>query len=162
MVDKILEQAFVKRDAALREAAEWESFIQRYRQLAKQSEDSPRKQSRSSPVDRELAPDSELAKTIAITGEILNERGRPMPLDALFNEAAIRGLDVGGKKPKDNYGARLYNSGRFRSISKKTGWWFKDRPLPDAADEQSESTETPNSGTLFGAPKANGAVPFSP
>ncbi len=79
-----------------------------------------------------------------------------MPLDPLFNEVTRRGLEVGGKKPKDNYGARLYNSGCFRSISKKTGWWFKDRPLPEASDEGDATTETPNSGTLFSAPKPNG------
>jgi hypothetical protein len=166
MADKILERALAKRDAALREAAEWETFIQRYRQLAeKPLEDSAHpaaQQSRSRPVDRELPPDSELAKTITITEAILKERGRPMPLDALFNEVTTRGLNIGGRKPKDNYGARLYNSGRFLSISKKIGWWFKDRPLPDVLDEPSQSTETPNSGTLFGAPKTNGASPLSP
>jgi len=45
--------------------------------------------------------------------------------------------------------ARLYNSGRFRSISKKTGWWFKHRPLPEQSDEDDNTTtikEAPNSG----------------
>ena len=168
MADPILERAFAKRDAALREAAEWEAFIGRYRQLAEepaQADNSNRTPSpQRRPIERELPPDSELAKTIAITEAVLDERGHPMPLDSLFNEVTKRGLEIGGKKPKDNYGARLYNSGRFRSISKKTGWWFKHRPLPEASDEDDNTaiTETPNSGTLFGAPKTNGAEPLHP
>ncbi|HEV2098062.1 MAG TPA: hypothetical protein VGR45_03950 [Stellaceae bacterium] len=166
MADPILERALAKRDAALREAADWEAFIGRYRQLAEEpaqarnSDQTPPPQRR--PIERELAPDSELAKTIAITEAALEERGHPMPLDLLFNEVTKRGLGIGGKKPKDNYGARLYNSGRFRSISKKTGWWFKHRPLP--ASEEGDNTaimETPNSSELFGASRANGAEPLN-
>ena len=76
MIEPILERAFAKRDAALREAAEWESFIRRYRELAESPGDSPKPaplQTRPRPLDRELPVDSELAKTIAITGAVLNE-----------------------------------------------------------------------------------------
>jgi len=167
MTDRILERAVARRDAALREAAEWEAFIARYQQLAGDRVETrqPGKDSlpRRRPIERELPPHSELAKTIAATEAVLNGYGHPLPLEQLFNEVTKSGLVVGGQKPKDNYSARLYNSGCFRSLGKKTGWWFKDRPLPGSQEDDHDTTsETPNSGTLFGAPKTNGSQPLSP
>lgn len=153
MADAVLERAFAKRDAALREAAEWETFIQRYRQLVEGDDlpmqgDTPGRQARGvRSSDRELPLDSELSKTITAVEEVLNDRGCPMPLGKLFDEVMRRGLNIGGANPRGNFGARLFNSGRFRSINKKDGWWFKDQPIPtDLQRKASELQRAEKSG----------------
>ncbi len=166
-MEPILERAIAKRDAALREAAEWNTFIKRYQQLAGIAPDHTQSPdlARKAPSEHEIPSDSELGKTIETVEAILNEWERPVRLSELYDEVTKRGLVVGGKDPKGNFGARLWGSGRFRSISKSTGWWFKDRPWPPAGiqeDGDDPITETPNSSELFGAPKANGAEPFGP
>jgi hypothetical protein len=133
MPDPIFERAIARRDTALREAQEWQMFIERYQQLAggpSSSEVTPVRE-----AQRALSPDTALAQTIYLATEALEEAGRPMTLAALYEAVSARGLAFTGANPRDNLGARLYNSKQFVSLGKKTGWWFKDRPVPEAPEE---------------------------
>jgi hypothetical protein len=178
VADSILKKAKAKRDAALQEAQVWEEFIRRYEELreipphiasalsvmpelglsspAAAPERAPRR-----PGERTPPPDSELAKTIAVVDAVLDEHGRPVLLQDLYDEVTRRGLAISGKFPRANLGARLYNAGKYVSV-KKTGWWFKDRPLPAGivtapqsdAEAKDDEAKLSNGGGLFDAPWA--------
>lgn len=182
MAASILKRAKERRDAALREVHMWEEFIRRYEELRQapphiaptlfamlEAGSAPRAggqegEGRRS-LDRTPPPDSEMAKTIALVDAVLDERGRPMLLHDLYNEITRRGLAIAGKFPRANLGSRLSNAGKYVSVNKKTGWWFKDRPFPvgpfnaSQTDEESRDDETkaPNNGELFDAPWGNAA-----
>jgi hypothetical protein len=167
MADSILKKAKAKRDAALQEVRVWEEFIHRYQELREipphiASALSALPELEFSTPDRRAGertppPDSELAKTIAIVDAVLDEHGRPVLLQDLYNEVTRRGLAISGKFPRANLGARLYNAGKYVSV-KKTGWWFKDRPLPAGGSGEVEpkdgETKMPGNGGLFDAPWA--------
>jgi|GEM_PF-3558028 hypothetical protein len=183
MASAILKKAKARRDAALQEAHMWEEFIRRYKELKEtplhiasplfaisQAEPSPPMSApepeRQCPAEPAPPPDSELAKTIAVVDAVLGERGRPVLLRELYDEVTRRGLAIPGKSPRANLGARLYNSGRYVSLDKKTGWWFKDRPFPTRAfnaperdAEPGEQDRTPNNGGLFEVLQGNGIMP---
>jgi hypothetical protein len=101
-----------------------------------------------------------LAKTIAVVDAVLDERGRPVLLHDLYDEVTRRGLSITGKSPRANLGARLSNSGKYVSVNKKTGWWFKDRPYPESDEPKDSETQKPNNGGLFGAALGNGIMPM--
>ncbi|HZU91385.1 MAG TPA: hypothetical protein VE993_19190 [Stellaceae bacterium] len=182
MADSILKKARARRDAALQEAHIWEEFIRRYEELkatpapaapplfampdieaslqaAVRERENKRLDGRTPP------PDSELAKTIAVVDAVLDERGQPVLLHELYDEVTRRGLAISGKSPRANLGARLSNAGKYVSLDKKTGWWFKDRPCPAGASDTSESEVEPkdkdakeaDNGELFDAPWGNAA-----
>jgi hypothetical protein len=185
MADSILKKARARRDAALQEAHIWEEFIRRYKELketplhmasplfaapqtaapppAAAPPDEPRL-----PSERTPPPDSELAKTIAVVDAVLDERGRPVLLHDLYDEVTRRGLSITGKSPRANLGARLSNAGKYVSVNKKTGWWFKDRPYPARARDVAQSDDEPkdsdakkpNNGELFEAALGSGIMPM--
>jgi hypothetical protein len=181
MAASILKRARERRDAALREAHMWEEFIRRYEELRKapppaaptlfamREADPPRAavhQRERRPADERAVPsDSEMAKTIALVDAVLDERGRPVQLHDLYNEVTRRGLSIAGRFPRANLGARLSIAGKYVSMDKKTGWWFRDRPCPAGAfnappidaEPQDEEVKTPNNGELFDAPWGNAA-----
>lgn len=164
MAESIIERATARRNAALREVAEWDAFIRRYQELAVDEQHGtavPQRQ--GGPVERQLPPDSELGKTVALVDAILTERGQPMTLSELFAEVTRRGFHVSGDKPRDNLGARLYNSGKYKSFGKRVGWWFKDRPRPRLRldDEPRSGGEPPDSSepSRTAAATTNGIPP---
>jgi hypothetical protein len=182
MAASILKRAKERREAALREVRMWEEFIRRYEELRQapahiapslfamlEAGSVPRAQEHEGEQRRSLErtppPDSEMAKTIALVDAVLDERGRPMLLHDLYDEITRRGLAISGKFPRANLGSRLSNAGKYVSVNKKTGWWFKDRPFPvgpfDAAQGDDAprygETRAPNSGELFDAPWGNAA-----
>lgn len=187
MADSILRKAKARRDAALHEAHIWEEFIRRYMELketplhiasplfatpapeieAPPQTVAPAPESRR-PAERTPPPESELAKTIAVVDAVLDERGRPVLLQDLYNEVTRRGLAIAGKSPRANLGARLYNAGKYVSLDKKTGWWFKDRPFPAHAfdaphsdpEPPDDEAKRPNNGELFDAALGNGIMPM--
>lgn len=157
MADPIFEKAIAKRDAAQRIVDKWTTFIEAYRELTGDAHNAAvlkvphhgrltdRAMPRTRPDRRDLPVNSELGKTVAITDSVLNEIGHPLPLDTLFNEVTRRGFVVTGQKPKENYSARLYNSGRYRSLGKKEGWWFRDRPWPLSQEPPTGAGPSPGS-----------------
>ncbi len=178
MADSMLKKARARRDAALQEAHIWEEFIRRYKELketplhiaaplfaapeieapppAAAPQDAPK-----DPIEDTPPPDSELAKTIAVVDAVLDERGRPVLLHDLYDEVTRRGLSITGKSPRANLGARLSNAGKYVSVNKKTGWWFKDRPYPESDDEPKESeAKRPNNGELFEAALGSAIMPM--
>lgn len=181
MAASILRKARERRDAALHEAHMWEEFIRRYEELRKVPPHTAPTllamlEAKLPPADahdgerrgasqRTPPPDSEMAKTIALVDAVLDEHGRPMLLHDLYNEITRRGLAIAGKSPRANLGSRLSNAGRYVSVNKKTGWWFKDRPFPlgpfetaPADDErQGEDASAPSNGGLFDTPWGNAA-----
>lgn len=182
MAASILKRAKERRDAALREVHMWEEFIRRYQELREASPhiaptlfamldaESPppaaaHKRDSRRPIERMLAPDGEMAKTIALVDTVLDERGRPVLLQDLYNEVTRRGLSISGRFPRANLGAMLSSAGKYISLNKKTGWWFKDRPCPVGAfnapqsdpEPQDEEAKAPNNGELFDAPWGNAA-----
>lgn len=181
MAASILKKARERRDAALHEARMWEEFIRRYEELreasphiaptlfamldAKSAPRSAAGENGSEPASgRVLPPESEMAKTIALVDAVLDERGRPVQLNDLYAEITRRGLAISGKFPRANLGARLSSAGKYVSVNKKTGWWFKDRPCPDGAletahgdDAAPDETRAPNSAGLFDTPWGNAA-----
>jgi hypothetical protein len=182
MADSILKRARAKRDAALQEAHVWEEFIRRYEELkATPAPAAPplftmpdieaslraavHRHERERPGGRTPPPGSELAKTIAVVDAVLDERGQPVLLHDLYDEVTRRGLAISGKSPRANLGARLSNAGKYVSLDKKTGWWFKDRPCPagafDAAHSDAETKDQdakePDNGELFDASWGNAA-----
>lgn len=182
MAASILKKARERRDAALHEARMWEEFIRRYEELREASphiaptlfamldaKSAPRSGGREDAPERTagpaLPPESEMEKTIALVDAVLDERGRPVQLHDLYAEITRRGLAISGKFPRANLGARLSSAGKYISINRKTGWWFKDRPCPagafegahdeDAAPE--DEVRAPEKGGLFDAPWGNAA-----
>jgi hypothetical protein len=141
MPDMILDSAIARREAALREAQEWHQFIVRYQQLAEALPSTPNVEAPR--PRREFDPETEIAKTVAAVAEALEEAARPLPLADLYKEVTMRGIVFSGANPKDNLGARLYNSKQFKSLGKKTGWWFTNRPLPEMTKEANPS-DSPN------------------
>lgn len=181
MAASILRRARERRDAALREAHMWDEFIRRYEELIKappqtaptlfamREADPPRAaappQERRPADERAVPSDSEMAKTIALVDAVLDERGRPVQLHDLYNEVTRRGLSIAGRFPRANLGARLSIAGKYVSVDKKTGWWFKDRPCPVGAfaappidaEPQDPEMNAPSNGGLFDAPWGNAA-----
>lgn len=180
MAASILKRARERRDAAFREAHMWEEFIRRYEELRKapiaptlfamlEAGSSARAGAApggdGSPIEGTPPRESEMAKTIALVDAVLDERGRPMLLHDLYNEITRRGLAISGKFPRANLGSRLSNAGKYISLNKKTGWWFKDRPCPISPfegpqsedDSRDDETAAPNKGGLFDTPWGNAA-----
>ncbi|MBV8888119.1 MAG: hypothetical protein JO305_00450 [Alphaproteobacteria bacterium] len=171
MPDAILEKAKAKRDASLREAERWSDFIRQCEELRADADATPQQAPRSvarprRDAQRSLPEDSELAKTIAMVDAVLDAFGRPVPLSELYNAVTKSGLIIHGKRPRDVLGARLYNSNRYRSQGKQTGWWFKDRPIPirETAPALKQATIAPSDssdGGLFGPPHPNERLPVA-
>ncbi|MGH7040460.1 MAG: hypothetical protein ACREE1_20260 [Stellaceae bacterium] len=182
MAASILKKARERRDAALHEVRMWEEFIRRYEELREASphiaptlfamldaKSAPRTGGRANAPEPAsgpaLPPESEMAKTIALVDAVLDEHGRPVQLHDLYAEITRRGLAISGKFPRANLGARLSSAGKYISINKKTGWWFKDRPCPAGAFETARGDEaapedearTLDNGGLFDTPWGNAA-----
>ena len=73
---------------------------------------------------------------------LLEERGAPVKLRELLSEVLRRGIPVGGKNAVATLAARLSNADEFRSI-RGVGWWFTDKPLPNAQPELDEAEGNP-------------------
>ncbi|MDP3635272.1 hypothetical protein [Phenylobacterium sp.] len=81
--------------------------------------------------------------------EILNAAERlleghtsPRKTAAIYTDLVARGYVIGGKEPKSNLSAMMYNSGRFQS-HQRMGWTLKAKPSqePEAATSDGFSQE---------------------
>jgi hypothetical protein len=121
--------------------------------------DSPRTRAGSSAsqrksVTRKMSPETE--RVIEESERLLDGRSSPTPLRDVFHHVVdICGCHIGGKDPINGLSSILSRAGKFKAHG-RAGWTLAE---PEAEPSQ---TETPNSETLFGAPKSNGAAPLSP
>jgi hypothetical protein len=65
--------------------------------------------------------------------EVLAQHGRPMKLSALFDAVTARGVIIGGKNPRNNFGAML-SADKVRLTTGKEGWWFTEEFYPRRLD----------------------------
>jgi hypothetical protein len=98
-------------------------------------------------------PGSKTAMIEEAAKAFLRETGRPAHASKICDAIQRSGIHIGGKRPSATVAAYLSHSPDFAS----------DRDAGYSLTEWSRfQTETPNSGTLFGAPKTNGSSPLSP
>lgn len=86
--------------------------------------------------------------------EFLRRKGSRAPSGEILAALTHAGIKVGGERPGSTLASYLAHSPRFDNV---TGQGYG---LVEWSEQP--QTETPNSGTLFGAPKTNGTSPLSP
>ena len=82
-------------------------------------------------------PSPVTVRTHEAVRSLLEERGAPVRLRDLLSEMRRRDIPVGGKNEIATLAARLSNADEFRSV-RGVGWWFADRPVPDALPKLEE------------------------
>lgn len=162
--DPILQRAQERRDAALREAREWEAFIERYHDL--RMDEAP-----STPVirtDPTAAPryipalSGRISETERVAAEIIKERGRPVPTREILIELERRGVEVGGKEPFSTLSTRLSRASTIIG-TRGIGWSLKEevRQTNEAAGP-SQGEEPAASTHASGVPSSEENHPSSP
>ena len=151
----ILQRALERRDAALREAAEWDAFIRRYEDLQTESpvaaplvplDQKPERQGASSASGR-------ITETERVAAEIIKEAGRPVTTRDLLVELERRGVEVGGKHPFSTLSARLTRAPTLTG-TRGVGWSLKTEA------RQTNETAGPSQGEEPAASaQASGALP---
>jgi hypothetical protein len=110
------------------EREELRAFLRTYERLAvdavKAAETKPHRWSASAIVD--------------VAMQVLTDNGAPMKLGALFDAVVARGVQIGGKNPRNNFGAML-SLEKTRLTTGREGWYFKDEyPRQLDGDEYDE------------------------
>ena len=127
--DAIYQAAIERLEALSQEKAELEQFLATYRRLSGEVDDVeaiPQEVSHG-PASHENRWTTERIVDAVMT--LLEEQG-PLPLSTIYNGLLDRGVIIGGKKPRQNLGAKLSADFRLKSV-KGRGWWFSDeRPPP--------------------------------
>lgn len=144
--DSLLQAALDRIQELVSERNELEAFVATYRKL----------KARSSPhrVEQLVAPVAATApqssSTVVIVDAAMNalaKRGGPMKLVELHDAIVSQGVQIGGKNPKNNLGAKLSAEPRLVT-HKELGWWFASDPVPakfrlddDAENERGSATD---------------------
>lgn len=144
MTDIIIENAIVRRDAALAEARRWDEFIRMASELAgslpKQSYlhvdegqtnarlKMPEFETPIRPylVDSKLGARGTMAETEAEVIEVLTALGRPAHTRELLKLLLARNFVVGGQDPASTLSARLSRAPRLKNVP-RNGWWMKEK-----------------------------------
>jgi hypothetical protein len=87
------------------------------------------------------------------TAQFLRQKGARATSGEIYEALRLEGINVVGKKPSAVVASYLSHSDMFDCTSE--GYGLRE-------PHHSTEAETPNSGTLSGAPKINGAEPLNP
>jgi hypothetical protein len=98
-------------------------------------------------------PGTQTEAILTSAAAYLRDKGSRAPSTEIAKSLLAKGVAIGGKDPSATVSAYLTHSSLFDNI-RGQGYGLIEWSRPQ--------TETPNSGTLFGAPKTNGASPLSP
>jgi hypothetical protein len=158
MTEKHIYVAARERLAALEaERDEILAFLRTYERLAVSAAPAP------APSEAEAIPFLSAkrwssAAIVDVAMKVLEERRRPMKLRELFDAVIARGVHIGGKNPRNNFGAML-SADKTRLTTGREGWYFKDeypRQLDDGEYDE---------GLAIGSARpclSNGAAGSSP
>lgn len=98
-------------------------------------------------------PGTQTAAILTATMAYLRQKGTRAQSGEILKVVTRQGIKVGGKYPSSTLASYLSHSALFDNV-KDQGYGLVEWSQP--------KTETPNSGTLFGAPRGNGSSPLSP
>jgi len=154
--DSILQAALDRIQELVRERNELEAFVATFRKLqtssAKPAEPLPPPKSPPSPTN----PPSATTTIIDAAMAALAKNGGPMKLGELHDAVLALGVQIGGKNPKNNLGAKL--SADFRLVTHKDfGWWFASDPIPEKYRIE-EYCENERGSTAVEPLQSNGAA----
>jgi hypothetical protein len=139
MAENLIYAAARERLAALEaERDELLAFIRTYERLALAAPG-------AQPVPSSTAPPKRWssAEIVHAAMEVLAERKRPMKLAELFDAVVAKGVEIGGKNPRNNFGAML-SADKSRLTTGPDGWYFKDeypRQLDDGEYDEGLAIE---------------------
>jgi hypothetical protein len=117
----------------------------------------PREQTTRGESARQKSPSKPGTQTetiVTAAAVYLREKNARAPSGEISRALQAHGISVGGKDPSATVAAYLTHSPLFDNI-RGEGYGLVEW-------SSQIQTETPNSGTLFGAPKGNGSSPLSP
>ena len=124
---EILQKARARLQELECERIELETFIRTFERLLANGVP-PRPTTSTSPVK------ASRREIVDATLETLARVGRPMSLGEIFEDLTQRGIQIGGKVPRNNLGAMLSADGRICTQPNR-GWWFVDEEPPRQLDE---------------------------
>lgn len=165
MSDSVLQNAILRRDAALVEAKRWDEFARMYCELQgvpyqMQRRDPVLAGPLSTPIEPKLAEPLDQSKprasrattsnSLAATEEaaivVLTQNGGPMPTNQLRPALEARGIAIGGKDPNSTLSARLSRSTRLYN-NRADGWWLKEKAGDDAPEKDASPASVQPSST---------------
>lgn len=163
MDDPTRQRALERRDAALREAAEWEAFIRRYDDLQEEGPvAAPVVQVQQHRASRAIVGmPGRLSETRRIAEEIIRERGRPVATRDLLVELERRGVEVGGKDPFATLSARLTRAPTLVG-TRGVGWSLKTEARQTNEAAGPSQWEEPAASTHTSGVPSEGTHPSSP
>ncbi len=126
--DSVLQAALDRIQELVSERNELEAFVATYRKLKARSTPQ-REKSSSMPATPTAAQASSTAAIIDAAMNVLAKHGGPMKLAELHDAIVAQGMQIGGKNPKNNLGAKLSAEPRLVT-HKEMGWWFASDPVP--------------------------------
>lgn len=122
--DRIYQIALERLAANLEERRELEAFIATYQKLARPSEPVS-----IAPIDEGFKGAGKTADIVLAAMSVLADNRAPMRLGEIYKALVERGVEIGGKIPRNNLGAKLSADDRLVT-HKHYGWWFKGEPIP--------------------------------
>lgn len=156
--DSVLQAALDRIQELVAERNELEAFVATYRKLKARPSSSQLGEPLSTPV-APAAPQA--SSTVAIIDAAMNalaKRGGPMKLAELHDAIVVQGVQIGGKNPKNNLGAKLSAEPRLVT-HKELGWWFASDPVPEKFRLDDDSENERGSATEIAEPlQSNGAA----
>jgi hypothetical protein len=99
---------------------------------------------------------SQTSKIVSGATEFLKRTGRRAPASEIYKDLVAQGIKVGGKNPQKSTASYLSHSPHFDNVP------GQGYGLIEWSASEAQTTETPGSSELSGAPGANGATPLSP
>lgn len=139
--DHILKAATERLSALETERSELLTFIATYKRLSASlaaslpvslENESARRPDSAPAAPRALSTDEIINKAL----EIIAAKKRPTKLGEIFDEMVAQGIDVGGKIPRNNLGAKLSAAKAVLRTIPNEGWWFANEPWPPTGDEE--------------------------
>ena len=121
----------------VRERHELEVFVAKYVELAK----SCRPVSNADYVvsvqddcalvaESKTVPRGRITESLVLAAmDIIADNKRPMKLGAIYDAMTAKGIDVPGKEPRNNLGAKLSADRRLCRVPRR-GWWFSSESIP--------------------------------
>jgi hypothetical protein len=98
-------------------------------------------------------PGTQAETVLMASAAYIRQKKARAPSGEILKALTEKGIAVGGQNPSATLSSYLSHSALFDNI-RGQGYGLVEWSRPQ--------TETPNSGTLFGAPKTNGTAPLSP
>ena len=155
------------------ERSELLSFISTYRKLSASVEAAVNSSGAEAPSQQAVVSTLQHEPRVWSTDEIVNKaleivgaKRRPTKLGEIFDEMVSQGIEIGGKIPRNNLGAKLSAAKAVLRTIPGEGWWFANEPWPlldverfldDAEDEYAKGP-----ADYAGPSQMNGAAGHPP